>query len=44
MNAVAGNLDKLANARDDPIGALQGTINIIGGFAAMAGPQGRLPA
>ena len=42
MNAVAGNLDKLANARDDPIGALQGTINIIGGFAAMAGPQGQV--
>ena len=42
VTAVAGNLDKLANARDDPIGALQGTINIIGGFAAMAGPHGQV--
>ena len=42
LNAVAGNVDKLANARDNPIGALQGTINIIGGFAAMAGPHGQV--
>lgn len=42
VTAVAGNLDKLANAREDPIGALQGTINIIGGFAAMAGPHGQV--
>ena len=42
LNAVAGNLDKLANAKDNPIGAIQGTINIIGGFAAMAGPHGQI--
>lgn len=42
VTAVAGNLDKLANAKDDPIGALQGTINILGGFAAMTGPQGQV--
>lgn len=42
VTAVAGNLDKLANAKDDPIGALQGTINILGGFAAMAGPHGQV--
>ena len=42
VTAVAGNLDKLANAKDNPIGAIQGTINIIGGFAAMAGPHGQI--
>ena len=42
LTAVVENLDKLANAKDDPIGAIQGTINIIGGFAAMAGPHGQI--
>ena len=42
VTAVAENLGKLANAKDDPIGAIQGTINILGGFAALAGPQGQL--
>ena len=39
---IATNLDKVANVKDDPIGALQGTINIIGGFAAMVGPHGQV--
>ena len=36
---VATNLDKLAKVKDDPIGALQGIVNIIGGFASLVGPQ-----
>jgi len=42
VTAVAGNLEKLGNAGDNPIGALQGTINIIGGFAALLGPHGQV--
>ena len=40
LQEAASNIASFANAGDDPIGAIQGAINMVGQFAALAGPTG----
>ena len=42
LQSAASNIDKFANAGDDPIGAVQGALNMIGPFAALAGPKSQI--
>ena len=44
LQSAASNIDKFANAGDDPIGAVQGALNMVGQFAALAGPTGQIVA
>jgi hypothetical protein len=42
LQAAASNIDKFANAGDDPLGAVQGALNMVAQFAALAGPTGQI--
>ena len=44
LQSAASNIDKFAKAGDDPIGAVQGALNMVGQFAALAGPTGQIVA
>ena len=44
LQSAASNIDKFANAGDDPIGAVQGAVNMVGQFAALAGPKSQICA
>ena len=44
LQSAASNIDKFANAGDDPIGAVQGALNMVGQFAALAGPKSQICA
>ena len=44
LQSAASNIDKFANAGDDPIGAVQGALNMVGQFAALAGPKSHIVA
>ena len=41
LQSAASNIDKFAKAGDDPIGAIQGALNMVGKFEALAGPTGQ---
>ncbi|KAK3737276.1 hypothetical protein QZH41_007350 [Actinostola sp. cb2023] len=43
LEVVASNVEKFGNAGSDPIGAVQGAVNIIGGISAFLGPIGPKP-
>ena len=40
MNVAASQIGKFANAGDDPVGAVQAAITMVGSLAAAAGPMG----
>ena len=42
LQAAASNIGKFANAGSDPIGAIQGALNTVAQFAALAGPKGQI--
>ena len=42
LQAAASNIGKFANAGSDPIGAIQGALNMVAQFAALAGPKGQI--
>ena len=44
LQSAASNIEKFANAGDDPIGAVLGALNMVGQFAALAGPEGQIVA
>ena len=44
LQSAASNIKKFANAGDDPIGAVHGALNMVGQFAALAGPTGQIVA
>ena len=44
LQSAASNIKKFANAGDDPIGAMLGALNMVGQFAALAGPTGQIVA
>ena len=44
LQSAASNIEKFAKAGDDPIGAVQGALNMVGQFAALAGPTGQIVA
>ena len=44
LQSAASNIKKFANAGDDPIGAVQGALNMVAQFAALAGPTGQIVA
>ena len=44
LQSAASNIEKFAKAGDDPIGAVQGALNMVGQFAALAGPEGQIVA
>ena len=44
LQSAASNIDKFANAGDDPIGAVQGALKMVGQFAALAGPKSQICA
>ena len=41
LQSAASNIKKFANAGDDPSGAVLGALNMVGQFAALAGPTGQ---
>ena len=41
LESVASNIDKFAKAGDDPIGAIQAAVNMVGKFEALADPTGQ---
>ena len=42
LQAAASNIEKFAKAGDNPLGAVQGAINMVAKFAALAGPTGQI--
>ena len=44
LQAAASNIEKFANAGEDPLGAVQGALNMVAQFAALAGPTGQIVA
>jgi hypothetical protein len=42
MNVAASQIEKIANAGDDPVGAVRGAINMVGALAVAAGPMGQI--
>ena len=44
LQSAASNIEKFTKAGDDPIGAVQGALNMVGQFAALAGPTGQIVA
>ncbi|KAK3697231.1 hypothetical protein QZH41_010126, partial [Actinostola sp. cb2023] len=42
MDVLASNLEMFGNAGSNPVGAVMGAINIVGGFATAVGPIGQL--
>ena len=44
LQAAASNIHKFLNAGSDPIGAVQGALNMVAQFAALAGPTGQIAA
>ena len=44
LQAAASNIHKFANAGSDPIGAVQGALNMVAQFAALSGPTGQIAA
>ena len=41
LQSAASNIDKFAKAGDDPIGAIQGALNMVGQFEELAGSTGQ---
>ena len=44
LQAAASNIHKFLNAGSDPIGPIQGALNMVAQFAALAGPTGQIAA
>ena len=44
LQAAASNIHKFLNAGSDPVGAVQGALNMVAQFAALAGPTGQIAA
>jgi len=42
LGAIANNIESFANAKEDPVGAIQGAMEIIGTVASVFGPFGQL--
>ncbi len=42
MNVAAAQIEKIANAGDDPVGAVRGVINMVGALSVAAGPMGQI--
>jgi hypothetical protein len=42
MNVAASQIEKIANAGDDPVGAVRGAINLVGALSVAAGPAGMI--
>jgi hypothetical protein len=42
LQSAASNIGKITKAGDDPLGAVQGAINMVAQFAALAGPTGQI--
>ena len=42
LQSAASNIEKFVKGGDDPIGAVQGALNMIGQFSALAGPEGQI--
>ena len=42
LQSAASNIEKFANAGDDPLGAVRGAIDMVAQFAALAGPKGQI--
>ena len=44
LQVAASNIHKFLNAGSDSIGAVQGALNMVAQFAALAGPNGQIAA
>lgn len=42
LDVVASSIESFANAKDNPVGAIQGAMNIIGSISSNFGPMGQL--